>query len=349
MCRLEGDKGQAIRVGSAAVVLLLGTINTFAAELVGVPRILEGDRVEIAGRELYLEGIDAPELAQVCVDGKINSWECGKEAREQLIKKAGGRSWTCELRGQDGLGRFIASCLVGGDDIASWMVRSGWALSFKHCSREYKAEEAKARQAGVGLWAGAFIAPRDWRNRNRFTTILGVVRVPTNAHHYLLPLHIPMDFEVRTPKPSCFPTSQVGTTKVLGKTQSVRTATGNQSKNGHMVEQPAAVESGKNCKRDLGCFAKKHGQEATKACEKPIEQLAKFDFRWINRWYESKFDKARWRNRTADIITYIGDKIEFKDELGHWFRHEYECDFDGTTRRVLDVRAQSKHSLADGQ
>jgi hypothetical protein len=66
------------------------------------------------------------------------------------------------------------------------MVRSGWALSFVRYSHAYDADEAAARDAGAGLWSGSFIAPWDWRHRNKTTIILGRASVPVNAQTILL-------------------------------------------------------------------------------------------------------------------------------------------------------------------
>jgi hypothetical protein len=66
------------------------------------------------------------------------------------------------------------------------MVRSGWALSFVRYSHEYDRDETAAREAKAGLWAGAFIAPWDWRHRNGATTVLGAISVPVDAQKTLL-------------------------------------------------------------------------------------------------------------------------------------------------------------------
>jgi hypothetical protein len=66
------------------------------------------------------------------------------------------------------------------------MVQSGWALSFVSYSQEYDKDEVAARVAKAGLWAGAFIAPWDWRHRNESTLILGALTVPVNAQKILL-------------------------------------------------------------------------------------------------------------------------------------------------------------------
>jgi hypothetical protein len=66
------------------------------------------------------------------------------------------------------------------------MVRSGFALSFVRYSHDYDRDESVAREAKVGLWAGAFIAPWDWRHRNEATVVLGALGVPVDAQKTLL-------------------------------------------------------------------------------------------------------------------------------------------------------------------
>ena len=53
-------------------------------------------------------------------------------------------------------------------------------------SHDYDADEEAAREAKAGMWQGAFIAPWDWRVRNKKTTILGATKPPEGAHAVLL-------------------------------------------------------------------------------------------------------------------------------------------------------------------
>jgi hypothetical protein len=73
-----------------------------------------------------------------------------------------------------------------GEDVSKWMVRSGWALSFVRYSHTYDADEVAAREAHAGLWSGAFIAPWDWRHRNKATSFSARCRWPVNAQTTLL-------------------------------------------------------------------------------------------------------------------------------------------------------------------
>jgi endonuclease YncB( thermonuclease family) len=171
-----------------ASVLLLALIHSpvFGAEISGYPRIVDGDTVEIAQTKIRLSGIDAPETDQVCLDAKGKKWACGIAARDELIQHSNGQHWECTTTGTDQYGRFLANCFIEGEDVGAWMVRSGWALSFVRYSHAYGADEVAAREAHAGLWSGAFIAPWDWRHRNKSTVILGAASVPVNAQAILL-------------------------------------------------------------------------------------------------------------------------------------------------------------------
>jgi endonuclease YncB( thermonuclease family) len=157
-----------------------------AADISGAAKIREGDQIQIGTSRIRLFGIDAPSADQLCLNTKGERWTCGVAARDELIKHAGNKSWTCHVQHTDRRGRAIARCEVDGEDIQKWMVRNGWALSYVRASHDYDADEAEARTAKAGLWQGAFIAPWDWRVRNKKTVILGTVKVPDNAHAILL-------------------------------------------------------------------------------------------------------------------------------------------------------------------
>jgi endonuclease YncB( thermonuclease family) len=147
------------------VALLVGVIAApvFAAEITGVPRIVDGDTVEIGQVKVRLSGIDAPETDQICLDAKGEKWACGIAARDELIRHSNGQAWECTTTGTDQYGRSLAGCFIEGEDVSKWMVRSGWALSFVRYSHAYDADEVAARGNRAGLWSGSFIAPWDWR------------------------------------------------------------------------------------------------------------------------------------------------------------------------------------------
>jgi endonuclease YncB( thermonuclease family) len=171
-----------------ALVLLVALIHspTYGAEISGAPRIVDGDTVEIGQTKIRLLGIDAPETDQICLDTKGDKWACGIVARDELVRHSNGQVWECTTTGNDPYGRSLASCFIEGEDLSKWMVRSGWALSFIRYSHAYYADEVAAREARAGLWSGSFIAPWDWRHRNKASIILGAASMPVDAQTILL-------------------------------------------------------------------------------------------------------------------------------------------------------------------
>jgi endonuclease YncB( thermonuclease family) len=133
-----------------------------AGERHGRAHVADGDSVAIAGTRLRLLGIDAPELAQSCErDGR--AYACGEAAKAALEAAIGGRPLDCVWDRRDKYGRGLARCRAGSVDLGAAMVREGWALAYG----AHEAEEAEARRAGRGLWAGRFEPPEDFRRRER--------------------------------------------------------------------------------------------------------------------------------------------------------------------------------------
>jgi len=169
-----------------ALLIFLVPSVAGAADITGVPKIREGDQILMGNTRIRLGGIDAPSADQLCLNTKGERWTCGVAARDELIKYAENKSWTCHTRQTDRRGRLVARCEVDGEDIQKWLVRNGWALSYARFSHDYDDDEKEAREAKAGMWQGAFIAPWDWRVRNKKTAVLGATKPPENANTILL-------------------------------------------------------------------------------------------------------------------------------------------------------------------
>jgi endonuclease YncB( thermonuclease family) len=131
--------------------------------LAGVPRVVDGDSLELAGHRIRLFGIDAPESAQDCGDSRGRRYACGREARNALSDAIGGQRVTCTPVGES-YDRDVALCMANGRDLSDAMVRSGHALELRRFSNgRYAEAEREARNARRGLWAGDFERPSEWR------------------------------------------------------------------------------------------------------------------------------------------------------------------------------------------
>nr|WP_246432676.1 thermonuclease family protein [Rhizobium leucaenae] len=124
--------------------------------------VVDGDTLARDGDRFRLLGIDAPEYRQQCRRADVD-WACGEEARRALDKLMKTGAAECRGSEHDRYGRLLVTCKAGGVDINGAMVRSGMAVSYGG----YAAEEAAARQAKAGLWAGEFERPRDYRREEK--------------------------------------------------------------------------------------------------------------------------------------------------------------------------------------
>ena len=74
-----------------ALVVAAVCIWAPAFALEGVPTVLDGDSIELAGKRLHLDGIDAPEKEQLCLNASGQRWSCGIEALNKLKERGAGR------------------------------------------------------------------------------------------------------------------------------------------------------------------------------------------------------------------------------------------------------------------
>jgi len=172
MCNVYGRKATRLLKMVLGCLLAAGfglrsQPATAEAEIVGVASVIDGDTIDIHGQRIRIWDIDAPESAQLCyVDGK--PWRCGQRASFALSDWIGRRTVACKERDRDRYGRFVATCAVVGDDMATWPVRHGWALDWPRYSHgAYAGAEREATTAKVGVWQGDFQLPWEWRRAHR--------------------------------------------------------------------------------------------------------------------------------------------------------------------------------------
>ena len=168
--------------GTLVLALLLGLV--IAAELAlrngldvltGVPRVVDGDTIELEDTNIRLAGLDAPERSQRCTDGRGDEFNCGRAATDYLRFLTREGTTTCRGRGRDRYDRMIGQCRSKGVNLSEAMIERGWAVAYLG---DYEAVEARARENGLGLWEGEFTAPAEWRKARRATAAspYGVIR-----------------------------------------------------------------------------------------------------------------------------------------------------------------------------
>ena len=137
--------------------------ETADASSVGVASVIDGDTIEIHGEPFRLFGIDAPESKQLCKGATGEPYRCGQVAANALGDLIGGKTVSCEKRDLDRYKRIVAVCSVKGRDAGAYLVAKGLAVAYVKYSKIYVSQQSAARKARLGLWAGPFEMPWDWR------------------------------------------------------------------------------------------------------------------------------------------------------------------------------------------
>ncbi|TPN09728.1 thermonuclease family protein [Mesorhizobium sp. B2-1-3] len=148
-------------------VIVLGLLIVLAARLdrvetrktQGVAIINDGDSITLGAERIRMRGIDAPEYTQTCRKNGAD-YSCGTLARQSLVRLIAGRPVICSGWQRDRYGRLLGDCKAGDTDLNRAQVEAGWAVAFG----DYESEEAIARAARAGIWAGTFDQPQDWRD-----------------------------------------------------------------------------------------------------------------------------------------------------------------------------------------
>lgn len=159
--------------GATALAVWLASTPAPAAERIeGRATVVDGDTLAIEGTKprIRMYGIDAPESSQTCDDASGKRYLCGGRAAQYLADLIGrsGRV-TCFEEDRDRYGRIVAECATPGNVVLNAeMVKAGWAIEYKQYSDgRYDQEEAAAKAAKRGIWAGKFIEPSAWRNQGQ--------------------------------------------------------------------------------------------------------------------------------------------------------------------------------------
>ena len=144
----------------AGVALIAARLDPPPPPVAGTARASDGDSFRLGEDRVRLLGLDAPELGQQCTDRGGAAWPCGRVARDRMTALLAGGPVDCRPEDRDQYDRLLARCSVAGRDLGAVMVAEGLAIS----AGSYWQEEQAARASALGIWAGGFERPKDWRD-----------------------------------------------------------------------------------------------------------------------------------------------------------------------------------------
>jgi endonuclease YncB( thermonuclease family) len=192
-----------LMVGMVLMVLLCGACTKAQTTgFSGMVTVVDGDTVHMRDLKFRFHGIDAPESSQLCQDMAGKDYRCGQVSANALDAKIAGRTVTCEEHDRDRYGRIVAVCKVAGEDLNRWMVQSGLALAYTQYSKDYVSDEQTAKAQKVGLWAGTFENPADYRKTKKNSAKTPTNRTPRAQILASVPNNVPSSVPTNLPNGS---------------------------------------------------------------------------------------------------------------------------------------------------
>ena len=113
-------------------------------EINGKCWVVDADDIDIKGKRIRMAGIDAPESDQIAVRWNGTKYKSGEMVKRMLAKKIGGKMVKVRVDGTDKYEREIGTVFLHDEDINSWMVRNGMAISA--FTSQYQKDESFARK-----------------------------------------------------------------------------------------------------------------------------------------------------------------------------------------------------------
>jgi endonuclease YncB( thermonuclease family) len=140
----------------------------------GIAKVIDGDTIRIEKKKIRFFGIDAPESKQFCQKTWLSisflsfnrDYPCGEISTQKLKNKINNKFVMCKSNNMDRYNRFIAECYKDKMNINRWMVLNGYAVAYRKYSKKFVSQENLAKKDKLGLWAGTFEMPWDWRKKN---------------------------------------------------------------------------------------------------------------------------------------------------------------------------------------
>lgn len=146
-------------VVAALLICLSATVSPAAAEAGRLAFVQHDGSLKIGGRTIRLYGIYIPPTERICRTF-LRPPRCAPRAVLALDRMVHGLVW-CDVVHRNPDGTISAVCKVRGkdsrlgsrQDLATQLLRFGWAVALPHASFQYKTLENIARTHRRGVWA----------------------------------------------------------------------------------------------------------------------------------------------------------------------------------------------------
>ena len=167
------------------IFLILGAIllTSLLTSLLASPALAanvsvrDGNTLQLGDVTFRLDGIDAPEFDQVCIDDHADPWSCGVDARDHLARLIKGRTVHCDDLGPDkSKKRHIGVCTIDGEttSLNQQLARQGFAISVEPSLKVRARDDAASAKADKsGIWKGCLAAPQDFRLGKKDSPLMG--------------------------------------------------------------------------------------------------------------------------------------------------------------------------------
>lgn len=93
------------------------------------------------------------------------------------------------------------------------------------------------------------------------------------------------------------------------------------------------------CQADANCSAQKaFTAESSVNCQRNIERMARYRFKWTDGWLESKFNMIMWKDSARTVLHVSGGYLELENGFGAWQPYRYVCEVRASDNQVIDIK-----------
>ena len=161
-----------------SVIPMLGMLLLATPVRAASPIVRDANTIQLGETTYRLDGVDAPELDQICIDDHADPWSCGVDARDQLTRLVGAHPIHCDDLGPDKAHRkrHLGLCTVQGEtsSLNQQLIRLGFAMNFQPSAKsQFDKDQTGAKDDRKGIWKGCFVAPQEFRLGKKDGALLG--------------------------------------------------------------------------------------------------------------------------------------------------------------------------------